>query len=285
MSHRIGLRGAGRLRRALSLSAFFALLLASPAALAEEPPAAAEAAGNVRPSFLVTEIAVGEGVGIEAAAARDALAARFGRLRGKLDVRSYGELKSALDQQALLQLLGEETADLATVGGYVDVDRIVFGRIHKVGGLTEVSVRVFHVREATMEMAMARRIAPGKDDSLVLAVLDSLADRLAAWALTTYGDAEPSSKFAELKGKKPSRAAAELPAEAVEAGPPPSPWSFLGVSGAGLAGVGLGVAGVGAALTTVEQKPDNLALPIGIMATGAAMFFGGMALVVFDGLE
>lgn len=259
------------MRRHLSL--LVATLCAAAPAVADE---------GERPSFLVTEIAVGEGVGIEPDAARDALAARFGRLRGKLDVRSYSEVKTALDQQALLQLLGEEAADLGEVGGYVDVDRIVFGRIHKVGGVTEVSVRVFHVREASMELAMSRRIAPGRDDSLVLAVLDSLADRLAVWAMTTYGDAEPSGEFAKLKGKKPTRRTGD---DVALAPPPPgSPWTFMGVSGGGLAGLGLGVIGVGAALTTLDPKPD-MAANLAVMGAGTAMFLGGTALVLVDGLE
>src|SRR5690606_25311299 len=103
-----------------------------------------------------------------------------------LDVRSLAEVKATLDQQGLNQLLGGEGEGLEKLGAYVDADRVVFGRISKAGGVTEVSVRVFHVKEGVMELAVSRRIRAGAPDSLVLSVVDALADRLTVWALDTY---------------------------------------------------------------------------------------------------
>lgn len=239
-----------------------------------------EEGANERPVFLVMDVVVGEDVNISAEAARDALAGRFGRLRGKLEVRSLGEVKATLDQQALNQLLGGAGEGLEQLDRYVDADRVVYGRIHKVGDVTEVSVRVFNVREGVMEMAMSRRLLAGANDALVLSVVDALADRLTVWALNTYGDAAPSSKFAELQNKKVNkRGAADVAAPA-----PASPWTFLGVGGSALAGVGLGTVGIGAAMVSVDPEPDTVLTSV-VMGAGAAAFLGGMTMVIIDGIE
>ncbi|MFZ9888046.1 MAG: hypothetical protein ACO3JL_11135, partial [Myxococcota bacterium] len=163
--------------------------------------------GAVRPSFFVTEVIV-EGESARSEGMRDALSARFGRLRHKLDVRSAGELRQALDHAALLQLLGDETEHLSKLSDYVDADRIVFGRVTTIGAVREVSVRVVDVREGSVEVAMARRLAGNVDDGMILAVLDALADRLVAWALTTYGDSAPSEAYERL-AKQPVQRRAE----------------------------------------------------------------------------
>ena len=321
MSHRIHVRGARALHRALNpLSLSLALALLAAPAFADEPqpeaasepaidetaaaatalgeqadehgaevPEAPAATGGVpedfdpkaedaRPVFLVTDVVVEEGVGISSEAARDALAARFGRLQDKLDVRSLGEVQATLDQQALSQLLGGEAEGLERLASYVEADRVVFGRIHQVGGVTEVSVRVFHVNEGAMELAMSRRLKADAPDSLVLSVVDSLADRLTVWALNTYGDAEPSAKFAELQKKKlkPRDVGGEVESA--------SPWSFMGVGGSALAAAGLGAVAVGATLVATAPEPD-VVTPSIVMGAGAATFLGGMALVIIDGLE
>lgn len=254
-----------------------------------EIPTAPEAKGGVpagfdpeapegRPVFLVTDIIVEDGVGISSEGARDALAARFGRMRDKIDVRSLSEVKATLDQQGLNQLLGGEGDGLQKLGDYVDADRVVFGRIHKVGGVTEVAVRVFNVREGVMEMAMSRRLKAGANDALVLSIVDALADRLTVWALNTYGDAAPSSKFAEMQGKKVNKGGGA----GASAGD--SPWSFLGVGGGALAGVGLGAVAVGATIVSADPLHDAL-MPSIVIGAGAATFLGGMTLVVLDGME
>lgn len=131
MPHRELVRRDRNLRRRGRLNApLLGLLIASLAASPrDEAPSDPEAA-RPRPVFLVTDVLVGEGVGIEPEAARDLLAARFGRLRDKLEVRSLSEVKSTLDHEGLATLLGKEDTDLFKVADYVDVDRLVFGRIH-----------------------------------------------------------------------------------------------------------------------------------------------------------
>lgn len=311
MPHRVHVRGSRALHRGLSpLPLALVVALAASPAFADEPAAvsaeplvdgavehsadAPEAPSSStgpfvtfdpdgsepRPVFLVTEIIVEEGVGISSDAARDALAARFGRLRDKLDVRSLGEVRATLDQQALRQLLGGEAEDLEKLADYVDADRVVFGRIHKVGDVIEVSVRVFHVPEGAMEVAMSRRLRAASADSLVLGVVDALADRLTVWALDTYGDATPSAKFAELQKKKVTPRGG---GGAVE-GERSNPWSFMGVGGGALATAGLGAVAVGATMVATSPEPD-VVVPTIVMGAGAATFLGGMALVIIDGLE
>jgi hypothetical protein len=250
---------------------------------AGEPPADLDRdASDARPVFLVTEIVVDDGIELDAEGARDALAARFGRFKDKLDVRNLTEVKSTLDQQGLTALLGGETTELDKLGEYVDVDRVVFGRIHKVGEVTEVSVRVFNVRETAMEIAMSRRIKAGAADSLVLTAVDGLADRLVAWSITTYADDGPSEKFAAAKKKTVKRRKkTEEPAAAASG----SPWSFIGVGGGALAGLGLGTAVAGAALIVTNPTTDNTLATTVLMATGGAVFLGGMTAVVIDGIE
>lgn len=271
-------------RRELTPLLVLAALLSLPpgSALAEDGGPTNEQPGedaSERPVFLVTDIVVGEGVGISGEAARDALAGRFGRLRDKLDVRSLGEVKATLDQQALNQLLGEESGQLEDLGRYLDVDRVVFGRIHQVGGVTEVGVRVFNIKDGAMEMAMSRRLQAGAPGSLVLSVVDSLADRLAVWALSTYGDAAPSDQFAAMKKKKVGQGdRGGVSSKAA------SPWSLLGVGGSAIAGLGLGAVAVGATLVSADPLHDAL-VPGIIMGAGAATFLGGVGLVVFDGVE
>lgn len=249
---------------------------------AGEPPADLDRAeGDARPVFLVTEIVVADGVEMDAEGARDALAARFGRFKDKLDVRSLSEVKSTMDQQALAALLGGETTELEKLGDYVDADRVVFGRIHKVGEVTEVSVNVFNVRETAMEVSMSRRIKAGAADSLVLTAVDGLADRLVAWALTSYADAKPSEKFAAMKNKKVQRK--KKPEETAEPAAA-TPWSFMGVGGAAIAGLGLGTVGAGAALIATDPQKE-VVLPTILMATGGVVFLGGTTIVFIDGLE
>jgi len=254
----------------------------SPEDAGEAPVELERDTSDRRPIFLVTEMTVEEGVAISADAARDALAARFGRFRDKLDVRSFGEVKATIDQQALSALLGGEAADLDKLGGYVDADRVVFGRVHKVGDITEVSVRVFNVRESAMEIVMSRRIKAGAADSLVLTAVDGLADRLAAWSLTTYGNDAPSAEFEAMKKKTVRRKKAKDEPEVASADA--SPWSFMGVGGAGLAGVGLGTIVAGAAMIAVDSQKEAIA-PTIVMASGGAVFLGGMTLVIIDGIE
>jgi hypothetical protein len=300
----------GRGLRAVALSALGALaLVAAPAVAEDEAPAdeaaaagepdAADAAApdaapaeRDRPIFLVTEIIVDDEVKLEADAARDALALRFGRLKDRIDVRSLGEVKSSLDQAGITQLLGGETDELAKLGEYVEVDRIVFGRIHKVGDVTEVSVRVFNTSDTSMEVAMSRRMRAEAPESMVLTAVDSMADRLAAWAITSYGLDAPSEKadalakktLGGLKKKKAARKKAEEAAAPTEAAAPADPWGFLGISGGAIAGLGAGVVGVGAAMITLDQKGEVL-VPSIVMGAGGLLFVGGVTAVIVDGLE
>lgn len=270
MPHRVGLRRHRDVRRRRGLTGVVVatLLLAALPGWADDAP---------KPVFLVTEIVVDDAVGMPPDAARDVLAARFGRLRDKLEVRSLSEVKSTLDQEALRALLGGDEEQLTDLASYVDVDRLVFGRIFQVGAITEVSVRVFNVREQAMEMAMSRRLPKDKDPSLVLTVVDRLADQLLVWALNSYSDASPSSKYEELKNKKVSMGPKVAP-------PPPSPWGLLGVSGGTLAGVGAGVLVGGGVMLAMDPKGD-LVVPGALLGVGGAALIGGAALVVVDGLE
>jgi hypothetical protein len=258
-------------------------LAAIPAAAQDAPggesttPATDEAAGD-RPVFLVTEILVQDGVGVDASAAANALSLRFGRLRKLMDVRSFEEVKSTLDQEAFKNMLGED-ASVGDIGQYVEVDRLVFGRITQVGGVTEVSVRVFNVAENVAEVSLSRRIKKGADPSLVLTVVDKLADNLLAWVLRHYTEAKPNAAFAALKDKKQKK---EIKERIVvhKAG---SPWGTWGLVGSGLLGAGLSSAVLGGVLLAGE--PAEPTLSYAALGTGAGLAVVGTALIVLDGME
>jgi hypothetical protein len=260
-------------------------LLALPGVARAQDPAAAPAPASLpdapleKPVFLVTQIDVGPGAPIDADAARDVLARRFGRLQGKVDVRSLADVKSTLDQAALAQMLGgEDAGQMEKLQEYVAVDRIVFGAIKVVGGVVDVSVKVFNADEATTEIALSRRVKADAPPSLVLAVLEQLADSLLAWTLQTYGTDTPSAAATAAAAKKlPQRAAT------VAAAPAPASSSFgvLTPIGAGLLGAGVGAMGVAGAHLAIEgTEPQSVDLAL--LGVGALLAVGGGGLVAYD---
>jgi hypothetical protein len=263
-------------------------LLTSSVAFAQDGAASAEPpsdpAGPVEVEkvvFLVTDVVVADGIAIDKEAARDALANRFGRLKDKIEVRSLAEVKTTLDRAAMAQMLGSSASDeeVAKIGEYVQVDRLIFGRIHQVAGVTEVQVKLFNAKEGVTEMALSRRLKAGAPPQLVLTLLDSLADGMLSWVLDTYTDGAPSAGFAALKNKKIVRAEKPV-AGAGEAGG----MGMLGVVGGVVAGTGVGIATVGG-IALAEGGNQAADLPVILAASGAGAVLLGTALIIIDGVN
>jgi hypothetical protein len=143
---------------------------------------------NVKPIFLVADVVVGDGVPINKDAARDVLATRFGRLKDKIEVRSFAEAKATIDAVAMAQMMGSgDDADLARIESYMQVDRLVIGRVTQIAGTIDLQVKVFNVKEGVTEVAFARRLGKSADRSLILTMLDTLADSLLAWTIEILG--------------------------------------------------------------------------------------------------
>lgn len=227
-----------------------------------------------RPVFLVTDVVVGDGVPIEKDVARDSLATRFGRLKNLIEVRSMAEARATLNAAAVAQLLGGESdQELAQIEKYMQVDRLVLGRLSAVGGVVDLQVKVFNVREGITEVAFARRLGSNADRAMVLALLDGLADNLLAWTIEHYADAGPSTEAAALKARKLGKKSA--PATASSS----SPWSTTGVVGGASAGLGAGVLGVG--LYSAFADGDVSGVDIGLVAGGGiALVLGATAVSV-----
>lgn len=255
------------------------LILASSSAFAQDDAAAPAPAEDAKPVFLVTDVVVADGIDIDKEAARDALANRFGRLKDKIEVRSLAEVKTTLDRAAMAQMLGSSGSDeeVSKIGEYVQVDRLIFGRIHQVAGVTEVQVKLFNAKEGVTEMALSRRLKAGAPPQLILTLLDSLADGMLSWVLDTYTDGAPSEGFAKLKNKKIVR-------EPKEAESPEGGMGMLGVVGGVVAGAGVGVATVGGIGLTNEgnQAGD---LPVILAASGAGAVLLGTTLIIIDGIN
>lgn len=271
-------RRSARLLLGLGLSALAGVSLAAGSARAMseelvegELPQPSEG----KPVFLVTEIVVGEGVGVDKDAARDVLANRFGRLKDKIEVRSLAEVKSTLDRAAMAQMLGtsESDGDLAKISEYVVVDRLVFGRITQVAGVVEVQVKIFNTKDGVTEAGYSRRLKAGAPPQLILTLLDTLADSLLAFAVDAYTDAQPDAKFLALKDKKLSP-----PTAAVAA----SPWSMLGVVGGVVAGAGVGAGALGGYVLGSGQGDATMGMVLAGAGAGAAVV--GTGLIVIDGL-
>ncbi len=253
-----------------------ALALAGPArAMSDELVEGELAPESAAPVFLVTEVVVGEGVAVDKDAARDVLANRFGRLKDKIEVRSLAEVKSTLDRAAMAQMLGSTSSDvdLAKIGEYVAVDRIVFGRIAQVAGVTEVQVKIFNTKDGVTEAGYSRRLKAGAPPQLVLTLLDTLADSLLAFAVDAYTDAAPDAKFLALKDKKLTKHPTAVAA---------SPWSMLGVVGGVVAGAGVGAGAIGGYALASGQGDQTMGLVLAGAGAGAALL--GTGLVVADGL-
>ncbi len=248
--------------------------LAALAIIVAAGSAAAQKEGGDTPVFLVTEVVVGDDVAdVDKDAARDALAVRFGRLKDKIEVRSMSEAKASLDSAALQQLLGsDQQMDLDKIQSYVQVDRIVFGRISTIAGITEVQVRVFNVAEGVAEVGFARRLKASSPPSMVLTVLDTLADSLLAWTINTYTDGEMSAKASALANKKlgGKKPAAE-PAPTTSS----SRFSWLGTVG----GVGLGAGAAAAGVGAFQALSDNDASTTDIAIIGAGAVVGVLGAV------
>jgi hypothetical protein len=242
---------------------------------------AARAEDQPKPVFLVTDVVVDDGVPIDKDAARDALAQRFGRIKDKIEVRSMGEVKSTLDKAAMAQMLGSNDTDLSKLTDYVQVDRIVFGRIHQVAGVTEVQVKLFNAKDAVVEWSASRRLKAGAPGSLILTLLDSLGDGLLSFVLDTYTDGAPSAAFTALQNKKIEHHAPA--AAAAASAPAKNPWGMLGVVGGVVAGAGIGVATVGG-IGLAQQGNQAGQLPIILAASGAGAALVGTALIVVDGV-
>lgn len=258
------------------------LTLALTIGLAAAPALAQDAAdaGEAKPIFLVTDVVVDEGLAIDKEAARDALANRFGRLRDKVEVRSLAEVKTTLDRAAMSQMLGSSATDddVAKIGDYVAVDRLVFGRIHQVAGVTEVQVKIFNTREGVTEIGLSRRLKADAPPQLVLTLLDTLADGLLAFVVDTYTDGAPSQEFAALKNKKLAPPVAKpLPSSSQ------GTLGMLAVVGGVVAGAGAGIATVGG-IGLADAGNQAADLPVILAASGAAAVLVGTALIVVDGI-
>jgi hypothetical protein len=243
------------------------------------PAAAQRGVSDAKPVFLVTDVVVGDGVDLDRDVARDVLATRFGRIKDKIEVRSMAEAKAGIDAAALAQLLGEGDDDaLAKVESYVQVDRIVFGRIAKVAGVIDVQVKVFNVKESVTEVGFARRLAPGASPTMVLTLLDTLADSLLAWTLNTYTDGSRSAAAEKLASKKlaPKK-------DVVEPAPssPGSRFSWLGTVG-GL-GLGLGAGAAGAAGYSVIENDGVVGeTEVALLVTGGIVGAIGAGALLVD---
>lgn len=238
-----------------------------------------------KPTFLVTDVVVGEGVPIDKESARAALATRFGRLKDKLEVRSFADAKTSLDAAALAQLAGATSdEELAQVEKYVQVDRWVIGRITQVGGVVDVQVKVFNVKEGITEVQYARRLGTGAPRSMVLTLLDTLADNLLAWTLDNYTDGAMSAEATSFANKKATPKPKAAPAASTSTST--SAWSGLGVAGGLGAGVGAGVAagGVVAALTSSGESGGFSTQNLALIGIGATVAVAGVAVVVVDGI-
>lgn len=251
----------------LGLTALVALLSTTARAQSSAPV-------DARPVFLVTDVVVGDGIPVDKDAARDALATRFGRLKKLLDVRSMAEARATVDAAALAQLMGGGSDDdLARIENYMKVDRLVLGRIAAVGGIVDLQVKVFNVREGVTEVAFARRLGKDADRAMVLALLDTLADSLLAWTIDHYTDGGPSAEAASLKAHKLGKKAPAAPA-------PPSPWGTTGVVGGVAAGLGAGVLGVG--LYDAFSDGEISGVDIGFIAGGGVALLLGATAVSID---
>ncbi len=229
-----------------------------------------------KPVFLVTDVVVADDVPLEKDAARDVLATRFGRLKDKLEVRSMSEARASLDNAAMQQLLGSgDENDLARIEQYMAVDRLVIGRISMVAGIVDVQVKVFNVKEGVTEVGFARRLGKNADRSMILTLLDTLADSLLAWTINTYTDGSLSDEAKALANKKLGGKKKDVVVAQS------SPWSPLGAVGGGLIGAGLASVAGGTALTMQDQQASSLDLSL-LIGGGAAAVLGGV-LVVVDG--
>jgi len=227
--------------------------------------------------------------------AREIVASRLRRLAGKIHVRSLGEVQSSLDKAALAQMLGaESTGDLESIARYIEVDRIVSGRVVDVAGVTDVSIRLFHVSEGVMELSLSRRVKAGADPSLVLTVLEALADHLLAYMISAYTDGAPSKAFENLKAKK---IALRPPAKANTPVVDAAPRSKRGIGtpiGAFFVGAGAGGLALGGLLVPVDEDATfgtnlglvgQVAIPAAVLLGGAIMLATGATMLVLDGLE
>ncbi len=279
MSHREVLRRPrhllqrlGLIAPALLLSTTIATMLSTSAQAQTSAPADSD-----KPVFLITDVTVGEGVPLEKDAARDVLSARFGRLKDKLEVRSLAEAKATIDTVALQQLTGSgNDEDLAKIESYLQVDRLVIGRVTSIAGVIDVQVKVFNTKEGVTEVAFARRLGKNADRSLILTLLDTLADSLLAWTIDHYTDGSMSAEAQKLSQKKLPKKA---PAAEMSSAPP---WSGLGVTGGVIAGLGLGAAAGGGYILSQPTDPDQGPVGIGLAAGGAAAVVVGAALIVVD---
>lgn len=245
------------------------------------PLAAQSGVSDDRPVFLVTDVVVADGVDIEREVARDVLATRFGRLKDKIEVRSMAEAKAGIDAAALAQLLGEgDDNALTKVEQYVQVDRIVFGRISKVAGVIDVQVKVFNVRESVTEVGFARRLAAGSSPTMVLTLLDTLADSLLAWTINTYTDGTRSTAASALAGKKltPKKDVTPEPAATTSG----SRFGWLGTVGG--IGLGLGAGAAGAAGYGILNGGEVGDAEVGLLVTGGVIGVLGAGAIVVDAL-
>jgi hypothetical protein len=190
-------------------------------------------------------------------------------------VRSTAEARASIDAAALAQLTGAGSdEDLARIEQYVQVDRLVLGRVGAVGGVVDVQVKLFNAKEGVTEVAFARRLGKDADRAVTLALLDALADSLLAWTIEHYTAGGPSAEGAAMKGRKLDR---RRPDAAVASS---SPWSTTGVVGGAAGGLGLGVLGAGIYGGVVDG--DFGAVDIGMVGAGAVALVLGATAVSVD---
>jgi len=277
MRRRQSVLGHRELRHlALTLALAVGLPVAA-SAQAESAPATAPAASQpgVRLRLYVTQYDVGEQSPTDAATANDIVAARMGRLAGVFSLVTQEEVQKILSHEALKQMLGnEQSAEaLIKIGETISADRLVAGRMNRVGETYVATLTLFDLRTGVVEKRVAGTFKGQAD--LAITRLNEQSDQMLAYLLLSYApDQVQRDRAVAVKVGKPQ------PTKKTSGGLP-----LLRMGGAALVGLGAGVA-IGGGVSQAIGVPDAyLWVPLSMYAAGGLLAAGGAALALLPSGE
>ncbi|MBN2360059.1 MAG: hypothetical protein JXR83_11455 [Deltaproteobacteria bacterium] len=256
-----------------------ALLGLLPATLAAQPQTAPASQSTSQPAarlrLYVAQYDVGEQCPIEATTANDIVAARMGRLGEVFSLVTHEEVQKVLSHEALQQMLGNESSaeTLINIGETIAADRLVAGRMHRVGETFVATLTLFDLRTGVVEKRVAGTFKGQAD--LAIARLNEQSDQMLAFLLLSYApDKIQRDRAVAVKiGKpKPTKRAG-------------GDWPALKMGGAALVGLGVGVAAGGGVSQALGVDDAYLWVPLSMYATGGLLAATGVALALLPSAE
>ncbi|MFH1808479.1 MAG: hypothetical protein ABIJ09_07035 [Pseudomonadota bacterium] len=245
------------------------LLAATPALAQEGSPSA-----GPRLRLFVGDYEAAAGAPLDAGTANEILAARMSRLGEVFSLVTKEEVRKVLDYEAVKQLIGTEddAAGLVQLGETIRADRLLYGRIGKVGETYVATLTLLDLQSGVVEKRVAGTFKGAQD--LAITRLNEHADQMLAYLVMSY---------APDKVQKTRRVAVKLGTEppVPEPGPDAGAMGWRTPTGAAFAGLGLGLAAGAGTVHALTYDQITPWVPVALYGAGGVLVVTGAALMLW----